>query len=411
LTRRNDPGTRALKREIAAAPDPHIVRIVAMVDAMAARGPADALIAPLRSRLAALRPPRPLRFCRLLFHPLDRLIVPASHWRPDRDSIPRTALAPIAEHVRRAMGPDATAIDGQIANRTTADTDLIARCGAVLWPAAARAVLAGSVPDNWEATGFNRTTYAPLAASIAALLDQGAAMEALAGATANGLLPPDGQRIGAILAAVAAAHLPALPMMIAILLARIPAAAATLPAANTGATGIAVQAALGRAADRMLAELDEQDGTKASIASGNLGDAGAAAGRIATLLRQLDTDTANPQRQVRLRAIRKKLDAGCKARFTAGLEQELLLPLNAPAPPAVTVLETAARGLRVLETEARTVGSGATYDMLLKKAAEAIGGSSMLGRLAPVDQVRLVEILAGPEAAMALLAGVTARWE
>ncbi len=404
MTRSNDPATRALNQEIATAPDPHIVRIVAAVDAMTARGPADALIAPLRSRLATLRPPRPLRFCRLLFHPLDRLIVPPSHWRPDRDSIPRTALAPIADHVRLAMGPDAAAIDVRIANRTTADTDLIARCGAVLWPAAARAVLAGSVPKNWEATGLSRATYAPLAASIAALLARGDAVEALAGATANGLLPPDGQRIGTILAAVAAAHLPALPMMITILLARIPESAALLPAASSGATGIAVQAALDRAADRLLADLEGQDSPQANIAAGSLGDAGTTAGRIAKLLRHLDTDTANPQRQVRLRAIRKTLDAGCKARFTAGLEQELLLPLNSSSPPAISVLEAAARGLRVLETEARAVGSGAIYDMLLKKAAEAIGSSAMLGRLAKVDQVRLIEILTGPEAAMALLA-------
>ena len=404
MTRQNNPTTQALKREIANARDPHIVRIVAMVDAMATRGPADDLIAPLRGRLATLRPPRPLRFCRLLFHPLDRLIVPAPRWGPDRDSIPRTALTPIAEHVRRAMGTDAAAIDVQIANRTTADTDLIARCGAVLWPAAARAVLAGPVPETWEGTGFSRTAYAPLAASIAALLGQGTAVEALAGATANGLLPPDGTRIAAILAAVAEAHVPALPMMIAILLARVPQSAVILPVANTGPTGVAVRAAMDRAADRLLADLDEQDGTRASIAAGSLGDAGTAAGRIAALLRQLDDDTASPQRQVRLREIRKKLDADCKARFTAGLEQELLLPLNGSAPPAVAVLEAAARGLRILETEARKVGSGGTYDMLLKKAALAIGASPMLGRLAKVDQVRLVEILAGPDAAMSLLA-------
>ena len=57
---------QALTREVAEASDPHIKRIVAKVDAMAIRGPADALIEPLRQRLRILRPPRPLRFGRLL---------------------------------------------------------------------------------------------------------------------------------------------------------------------------------------------------------------------------------------------------------------------------------------------------------------------------------------------------------
>lgn len=399
----NNPALRALNREMAEAPDPHIVRIVATVDAMASRGPADALIAPLRQRLATLRPPRPLRFARLLFHPLDPLIVPAARWRPGHNSIPRTALAPVAEQVRLSMGPDAAAIEARILNRTTADVDLIARCGGLLWPAASRVLAAGKVPETWDRTGLGLAMYAPLTTCIAALLGQAAALDALASATAGGLLPPDAQRIHAMLGEVAAAHLPALPMMIALLLARMPEAAAALPQAHGGSTGMAVQAALDQAAERLLWHLDADDGTKSRIASGSLSDAGASAAQIAKLLGHLETGSASPRRRVQVQAIRKKLDVGCKARFATGLEQELLLPLNDPAPLAIPALEAAARGLRVLETEARTVGSGAAYDVLLKKAAEAISGPAMRDRLALVDQVRLVEILSGPEAALAIL--------
>jgi hypothetical protein len=75
----------------------------------------------------------------------------------------------------------------------------------------------------------------------------------------------------------------------------------------------------------------------------------------------------------------------------------------APTPADIPALEAAARGLRVLETEGRVVGSGSTYDMLLDKAAEAIKDRSMQDRLSRVDQIRLVEILNGPEAALTML--------
>jgi hypothetical protein len=398
-----DPKLRALHKEIAEAPDAHIVRIVATVDAMASRGPADALIAPLRLRLGTLRPPRPLRFARLMFHPLDPLIVPAARWRPGQNAIPRTALAPIADHVRQAMGERATAIEGRLAGHTTADLDLIAACGSQVWPAVPQVLSDGKVPDAWETTGLGPAIYPPLASAIAVLLGQAAALEALATATAHGLLPPNPQRIEAMLAAVTATHLPALPMMVALLLARVPEAASVLPTAHSGATGAAVQAALGQAAGRLLQQLDEDDGAEVRIGSGSLGDAGASAGRIAALLGQLDAASANPRQRLRIQAIRKKLDASCKARFGAGLELELLIPLNQAEPAAMHALETAARGLRVLETEGRQMGSGATYDLLLHKAAEAIGSPAMRERLARVDQVRLVEILSGPDAALAIL--------
>lgn len=70
-------------------------------------------------------------------------------------------------------------------------------------------------------------------------------------------------------------------------------------------------------------------------------------------------------------------------------------------------LEEAARGLRALETEARGVGGGETYDKLLRQAAEIVRqtpGADVIGR---ADRVRLVEILAGPEAALAMLETVS----
>ena len=65
ITRSTNPAIREVNRDLAAAQDTQILRAVAMVDAMPDRGQADQLVAPLRARLARLRPPRPLRFARI----------------------------------------------------------------------------------------------------------------------------------------------------------------------------------------------------------------------------------------------------------------------------------------------------------------------------------------------------------
>ena len=128
------PELGTLHQSLATAQDSQITRLVAMVDTLPDRGVIDDLVAPLRSRLAQLRPARPLRFIRLLFTPLDPLIVPAPRWRPDGPSLPRTALPALAAAAHDTMGEEAAQIDGMIADRTTRDLPAIARAGALLWP-------------------------------------------------------------------------------------------------------------------------------------------------------------------------------------------------------------------------------------------------------------------------------------
>ena len=69
--------TRAIRHEVADAGDEKILRIVALLDRSSAPAGAQAILDPLRPRLAALRPSRPLRFERLLFMPFGSLVVPA----------------------------------------------------------------------------------------------------------------------------------------------------------------------------------------------------------------------------------------------------------------------------------------------------------------------------------------------
>ena len=407
-----EPALQALKRDIAGAADPQIMRIVAMVDAMGTRGPMDQLIAPLRRRLLVLRPPRPLRFDRLMFHPLDPLIVPAMRWRWGRHTIPRSVLTPMSRHVHRLMGEEAQAIEAELAGKTTADQALIGRLGQRLWPRAAAILAETKIFESWDITGLGDRLYRPLANLVAALLAEAAPLDALCTETAEGLLPPRPEAVGAMLGRTAAAHPAALPMLIVLLLTRLPQAAAFIRQAPLGSSLVGIRAAtvklaLEQAADRLLRQLIEDEATEAALAAGSLADAGAATRRILTLLEQLACGTVGPRQREQMRLVRQRLDGGCQARFATGLQEDLLAPLRYTGPAldaaAVGALEQAARGLRMLAFEARPLPSGGGFEPMLIQAATVIRGEAMRDRLTLADQVRLVEILSGPEAALALV--------
>jgi hypothetical protein len=392
---------RILSREIAQAPDEQILRIVTLVDAMSVRGAADQLLAPLRQRLALLRPPRPLRLPRLIFHPLKPLIVVAARWRIGQQAIPRTVIMPIANHVRLAMGAAGVAIETRMAGRTTADTELIVRLGCSLWPAAAKILTGSAIPETWAATQLGDNIYRPLADIVAAVLAEAAALQTLCAETATGLLPPRLKVVEAILNRVARMNPGALPMMIALLLDSVPQAAGLLLPART----TTVQNAMNEAAEILLRQLSHEDGIEARIGKARLSDAGTATSRIVTLLTHLSDVATKYTPRDQLRMLRRRLDASCAARFASGLRDELLTPLRRltifPDPDQILALETAARGLRVLATEARSVGSGVAYDRLLSEAAAAIKDDAI--RMALTDRLRLIEILASPAAALAML--------
>ena len=140
---------RAMRRTLTAASDQQVRQVVALVDEMTQRGVADALIEPLRRRLVQLRPPRRLRFERLLFMPLDPLMVQARDWQPFSPTIPRTAIMPLAGIVRIALGRDVARIDALIAGRTANDVAVVEEAGALLWPQAGRILAIAPLPMEW----------------------------------------------------------------------------------------------------------------------------------------------------------------------------------------------------------------------------------------------------------------------
>lgn len=399
-----DPLIRTLSRGVADASEGQIMRIVATVDAMAARGAADDLIAPLRHRLVTLRPARPLRFARLVFFPLDPLIVAAPSWKPSDTTIPRIVIAPMAQVVEAAVGPKVAAIKDAIQHRKADDADLVAALGASLWPAAGSILLRSEVPPNWNATGLGDQAYTDLARRIGAVLVAAPALDVICAATAQGLLPPDQAAIAAMIRKAWGLAAGSLPMLVALLLIRLPRSARVLYQIGTGAAGVALKAAADQATGLLLDRLDGE-GRESPIAATPLAEAGATAGRLAALLNEMDRDDASAERRKQLHGLRQKLDAACRARFEDGLSTDLLPSLHAlpDQPEAADILgvEATARHLRLLESEARALGSGAVYDRLLAQAADTVRAQA--SSMAPVDRLRLVEILAGSEAAVAML--------
>ncbi len=136
------------------------------------------------------------------------------------------------------------------------------------------------------------------------------------------------------------------------------------------------------------------------------------AGRIAVLLSSLE-GAAIPRRRERLDLTRRKADASCRRCFEQAVRQTLALleddgseaggvePLD---DDTIATMEACARDLRWFETAARKLGNAKFYDTLLNDAVVAV--RSDRGRLAVTDQISLVEILDGPEQALAMLTGV-----
>ena len=240
--------------------------------------------------------------------------------------------------------------------------------------------------------------------------DQASALQAAVLDGAAGL-PVEAEAIDAFLTRAATAGPQAWSLVLAVLVARLPTPSAVWQQATRWAVRRnepLFAAAIEQALDSQFALLEGRDTAIDDLITADLVTASAEVCRIAGLLDAFAGETSPIGRRVRADAIRRRLDESCRVRFANGLAEELLAPLQAllktRAPSAPPQLEVAARRLRALETEARRLGSAATYDALLHQTAAAVQNLARDAGLMLADTVRLVEILVGPEAALLLLA-------
>ena len=400
--------TRTVVREVVScldnAKDEALARVVAIVDALPIRGAADALIAPMRPRLALLRPARPLSFARLLFTPLDPVIVTPSGWRRGKLGIPRTIIVPIAMQVRRELADTATAIEASLVGCTTNDRHAILQAGEILWRAAAELLARLPMPSDWPSvTGLSEADHAVLARACTIVLTPAATTERIIAGLCDGEAP-DAATLREILVGTVSAGPLEVSTLLAVLLTRIPNGAQLVTAAmelTSGQPDAQRSAVVDHAIEFIL------DGIEAFAGSDPDLDRTIAAGcRIAAMLQFLEQPgpAFRPSRKARIDAMRRDIDDNYRARFAAELDRRVARVSEALGPSAtdaeVENLERTIRDLRRLETAGRRLGGAEHYDRKLRQATAQMRASG----LPLMDRVRLVEIMEGPKAALALLA-------
>ena len=401
----------SLRHGLSGASDAQLHQVVTMVDALAQRGAVDALLAPLRPRLAQLQPARPLRFARLLFLPLDPLIVQPQQWTAGAITIPRSAIIPLADQVRAALNEDAQAIDAIIVGRTVAEEDVIQTASALLWRRAGDILAAAACPPSWTEAGLPVSTYTPIVQTAAIALRLASRIDALArGDIAHGETPAT--LLDRVLNEAEAAGPAAWRVTGILLLLRHPRKQDVLRAlsASTRQQDPAMRVATEQAIEAVLGILENQDRDTGK----SLGVTTAGLDAVVTLLNAIVADGAGPARGQRVQSLRLLLDATCQAKLRQGLSEHLLAPLDAilAAPPdeaAITHqladLESAARSLRALELAGQRLGKPDAYASMLRDAADQIDALSPNAALTQVDRALLVELLVGSDAALATLAG------
>ncbi len=396
---------RRLANTLSEARDEQVARAVALVDAMQARGEADALIAPLRARLSRLRPARKLRLARVLFTPLDPVIVPAAAWQERTATLPRTALGPIEQIVRAGLGAETAVIEAAVADASSADPFAVARIGAMLWKPAADVLRrqADRVPAAWTDAGLPAALFHPIRLAVTAVLAAASEIEACCGRDQGS--PPGADELERLLRAALPDGPGACATLGAVLLSRLPHASpdillalAALGETDANAAPIptqhAIEAALGQVDNVIVGE----------VGSAPLPTAARAIERAARLLEGLGRN-AGPLRRERLDAIRTALATQSRERFAETLDgwlAEPALPLPDAGASLAPAMEASARDLRRFETAARQLGGGASYDQALRRAADQVRAMPDSVALTRVERLRLAEILAGSEQALRL---------
>jgi hypothetical protein len=396
---------RELAQAARTASDAQLLRMVAVLDRLPQRGAADTLLDPVRPRLRWLRPQRPLTPLRLLFLPMDGVIVAARAWRGDGRSLPRHALAPLGAAIFAAAPGLSEALQSAMTGASASDHGLVVSIGARLWPAAVEALPDGP-PPGWAECGLPPPTYPRLRSLVALLWRHGSALHGLRVAGGEG--PPE-EMARPVFRNLAAEGGEAVEIALAAVLPFVSRPAQL--AASVAGIDLALAAPAERALDQFLQALAPPE------AAPDLARAAAAAQRFAQLVEDLDRSVSRdkPRRAQILQGLRNKAAATCIERLEAETQASLLAPIAAMLAGAregialgdaeIAALEARARALRGLaETARRLAGHHRMGVGGLAQASEqlvaALAGLPLDGAgFGRTDALRVVEILLGPDAA------------
>ena len=414
---------RSLSEELVHASDSKILKVTHMIDRLPDRGEADQLLAPVRARLAALRPSRPMTRTRLLFTPLDALVVGAARWRPGDLLIPRQLIQPLADLLLPG-------IPGELpADLHDADEPALTRAGAPLWAAAAIRLQALEFPRDWftpdwqKSHGLTATAVMHLAAALAVILRHAVVLRSL---------PPQEdpcceQVLSGLLAEAAAVAPLGWPLGWGLMLALLLDVAApdqVVRAAAAVARGPRSAAVLLAGIDQATADtLGRMEAAIAEPGPDEPLDAGRMLARVALIgrlerFRRLELRPAPEQR--RLNRLRQMVSAANRLLFETTLRVRLPGPVAPPAAPpaaparsglgvppldaeAVDSLENEARQLRRFALAAGRLGEHDEYGRMLEAAASRYLDAGPASGLLVADCLRLAELLLGSERAIEIM--------
>jgi len=394
---------RELQHAARQATDGQLVRLANTLDDLPQRAIAEGVMDAVRPRLRHLRPARPLTLARLLFLPLDPLLSAPREWRPGQGLVPRSAILPIAEHLRVVEAALVAVLEPRIAGAKLTDSVLAAEQGALLWPAAAKA-LPPKPPEGWEEAGLPAQHFAEVIRICATLWRHGPVLWRLRMAGPDG--PPEASLRPAF-RVIAAESPEAVELCLG----------ALLPFAAQPARMVAVVAGLNqafappaeRALDRYLS------GVTPGLEGADLDVMADAATRFARTLQDLDSAMTRdkPKRAQQLQALRISAAQLCKERLEQEMARRFTEPLavlvGTPAPPdaEVEALEQAAMALRGIGDSTRRLhASGASEKLFAPVIAQLTALAVRLPKAGPgllrADALRLLEILAGTPVAARL---------
>lgn len=420
-----------LTERLARAKPEAIRAVVALIDRLPDRGEADALIAPMRPRLALMRDiiRRPASLGRVLAHPFEELLVAPDAWRRGSLSVPRTVM-PVAIALAAEALPEARRreIAARLADAAMDDAAAVQEAGASLWPAAAERfaeVEARGLPHGL-ALPMRSADLRSLLGGLGETLRLGGRLASLASATPRGTVALWERVEGSLrdAAGEAASLSPECFARVGLILMRRFMASGPvvgLLREAAGRAGSGVERRLADALDTFLAELAGQLPDAATLALlPHAMQQAAVANAVALIERAAqEIGTWQVERRDHLREAEARLGQALRRRVPECLSGELLAPLArlhadglaaAGGPAGLERLEAAARAASAMVSSARRLGSADDLALALRRAAETVSALAVSAppgappdRPGRTDLARLVEILAGPDAAERLL--------
>jgi len=388
-----------LATDLREASDAALIRVTQVIDKLAERGEADRILDAVRPRLNALRPQRPAGFARVLFNPLQPLIVPTAGWRPMDAAIPRGIILPVADLIRSEL-PDIAATDRALAGG--------AQLGLAIWAEAAailerRAISTALTAPEFQLTGIRRQTIPFLIDAVKLAFTHRAAL-------APALLEPDGltEAVEGLMVAAAGGGPVLWKFFLTLLFEQTdsPTALAQMVLGLSRRTqmGRDLEAEMHNVIGGVVGRLPMPE-EQGCLSVETLRDQAASAARIVSFCTMRgDVSGVSGRLQQRAQDLAQRASAQlarCLQQATAEQPEEGL-PREEAEIQAAERLEARLRALRGLDIATRPVSNTRERERLLSDAARAMSSSGEMDWLTPADRLRMAEILVGSEAALRL---------